>query len=224
MGTHGKGLCLREFHKTREQMRELILLKIILVPLFAFGQIPVTDVATNASVGMVNSQLMNINIQLKAMNKNLGRLINLMEKNNNETSKSRKILKEELDAKKTAPTYVTKSTDVEMTLDLKDKILEVYRTSRNTVQNFEHLEQKEIQDFLMYSTEAIIDTKNLFKQCTQIIKTKSIIQPEERLKEVNSINSKLEKILDELIAYNNRLEQLNAYRLARKTMVNLNKN
>ncbi len=204
-------------------MKKIILIKIILFPLLVWGQIPVTDVATNASVGMVNSQLMNINIQLKAMNKNLARLINLLEKNNNLTSKSKDILKEELDAKKSAPSYVTKSTDVEMTIDLKDKILEAYRTSRNTVQNFEHLERKELQDFLLYSTEAIIDTKNLFKQCTQIIKTKSIIQPEERLKEVNSINNKLETILDELIDYNNRLEQVNSYRAARKTMINLNK-
>lgn len=205
-------------------MKNFILLKIILIPVMTFGQIPVTDVATNASVGIVNSQLTSINIQMKAMNKNLARLINLLEKNNNLTSKSKDILKEELEAKKKAPTYVTKSTDVATTNNLKDKILEVYRTSRNTVQNFEQLERNELQDFLMYSTEAIIDTKNLFKQCNQILKTKSIIQPEERLKEVNSINTKLEKILEELIDYNDRLKQINSFRLARKTMVKLNKN
>ncbi len=205
-------------------MKKIILIKIIFFPLLIWGQIPVTDVATNASVGMVNSQLMNINIQMKAMNKNLARLINLLEKNNNLTSKSKEILKEELEAKKQAPAYVTKSTEVALTLDLKDKIVEAYRTSRNTVQNFEHLERNEIQDFLLYSTEAIVDTKNLFKQCNQILKTKSIIHPEERLKEVTSINTKLEAILDELIDYNNRLEQINSFRLARKTMVNLNKN
>ncbi len=204
-------------------MKKLILLKIVLFPLLALGQIPVTDAATNASIGLVNSQLTSINIQLKAMNKNLGRLINLLERNNNLTSKSKDILKEELEAKKTAPNYVTKSTDVGRTMDLKDKIVEAYRTSRNTVQDFEYLERQEIQDFLMYSTDAIIDTKNLFKQCNQIIKTKSIIQPEERLKEVNSINIKLEAILDELIAYNGRLEQTNSFRAARRTLINLNK-
>lgn len=187
------------------------------------AQIPVTDAATNASIGLVNSQLTSINIQLKAMNKNLARLINLLEKNNSLTSKSKNILKEELEAKKTAPDYVTKSTDVGRTMDLKDKIVEAYRTSRNTIRDFEYLEQQEIQDFLMYSTVAIIDTKNLFKQCNQILKTKSIIQPEERLKEVNSINIKLEAILDELIAYNGRLEQTNSFRAARRTLINLNK-
>ena len=204
-------------------MKKIILVKIILFPLLVFGQIPVTDAATNASLGMVNNQLLNINMQLKAMNMNLGRLINLMEKNNNYTSKSKDILKEELDAKKKAPTYVTKSTEVEMTLDLKDKILNAYRDSRNTIQNFEHLEQKEIQNFLVYSAKAVIDTKNLFKQCNEIIKTKSIIQPGERLKEVNSINTKLETILDELIDYNNRLEQINSFRLARISLININK-
>ena len=204
-------------------MKKIILVKIILFPLLVFSQIPVTDAATNASIGMVNNQLLNINMQLKAMNMNLGRLINLMEKNNNYTSKSKDILKEELDAKKKAPTYVTKSIEVEMTLDLKDKILNTYRASRNTIQNFEHLEQKEIQNFLVYSAKAVIDTKNLFKQCNEIIKTKSIIQPGERLKEVNSINTKLETILDELIDYNNRLEQINSFRLARISLININK-
>ncbi|MBO6534469.1 MAG: hypothetical protein JJ967_15680, partial [Muricauda sp.] len=72
-------------------MKRTFVLMGLLFPLAIISQIPVTDAATNASVGMVNSQLMNINIQLKAVNKNLSRLINLMEKNNNETLKSRKI-------------------------------------------------------------------------------------------------------------------------------------
>jgi len=205
-------------------MKKIILFKIILFPLLCIGQIPVTDVATNTSIGIAKNQLLNMNIQLKLMNKNLLQVISLLEKNNNLTTKSKDILMEELEAKKTAPEFVTKSTDVGTTMGLKDKILEAYRTSRNTVQDFEYLEREEIQDFLLYSTEAIIDTKNLFKQCNQIINTKSIIQPEERLKEVNAINIKLEAILQELIAYNNRLEQTNSFRAARRTLINLNKN
>ena len=201
---------------------------LLLVPLFATvtmtAQIPVTDVATNASVGMVNSQLTSINIQLKAVNKNLGRLINLMEKNNNDTSKSRKILKEELEAKKQAPEYVTKSTDVSMTIDLKSKILGAYRTSKQTVQEMEYLDRNETQEFLSYAANAILETKDLFKQCNDILKTKAIIQPEERLKKVNGINSKLETILDNLIAYNNKLSQTNDFRKSRRTLINMNKN
>ncbi len=187
------------------------------------AQIPVTDVATNASVGLVNSQLTSINVQLKAVNKNLSRLINLMEKNNNDTSKSRKILKEELEAKKSTPEYVTQSTDVSMTIDLKSKILEAYRTSKQTVQELEYLDRKETQEFLGFAANAILDTKNLFKQCNSILKTKAIILPEERLKKVDGINAKLETILNNLIAYNHKLAQTNAFRKARRTLINMNK-
>lgn len=202
--------------------RTLLFINLFMVVTMA-AQIPVTDAATNSSIGLVNGQLTKINIQLKAVNKNLARLINLMEKNNNETLKSRKILKEELDAKKLAPDYVTQSTDVSVTVDLKSKILEAYRTSKQTVQEFEYLEQKETQEFLMFAANAILETKNLFKQCDNILKTKAIILPEERLKKVNGINDKLETILHNLIAYNHRLSQLNAFRKARRTLVNMNK-
>jgi len=204
-------------------MKRRLFILVTIVPFIMAAQIPVTDAATNASVGMVNSQLMNINIQLKAVNKNLGRLINLMEKNNNETSKSRKILKEELDAKKTSPDYVMKSTDVSMTMDLKDKILEAYSTSKNSIQKWKHLEQDEIQEFAGYTANAILEAKNLFKQCNGIIKTKSIILPEERLKKVSGINSKLEQLLDGLIAYNNKLSHINAFREAKLSLNNMNK-
>lgn len=188
-----------------------------------FAQIPVTDAATNASIGISNSQLTNINIQLKAVNKNLSRLINLMEKNYNETSKSRKILKEELEAKKNAPEYVTKSMDVSMTLKLRARILEAYRTSKQTVQKLEHLEQKEIQEFLAYTANTILETKNLFKQCNDILKTKAIILPEERLKKIYRINGKLETLLDTLIAYNQKLFRVNAFRKAQLTLIIMNK-
>lgn len=213
---------MKMLHKAKT-MKLKILLASLLTSIATTAQIPVTDVATNASVGLVNSQLTSINIQLKAVNKNLSRLINLMEKNNNETSRSRKILKEELEAKKNAPEYVTQSTDVETTLDLKAKILKAYRSSRRTVQEFEYLERKEIQEFLGFAADAILETKNLFKQCNEILNTKAIILPEERLKKVEGINGKLEAILDGLIDYNSRLSQVNASRKARRTLINMNR-
>ena len=214
---------LMKTHRKTKIMKGTLLHLCLFLPLAVMAQIPVTDVATNASVGMVNSQLTSINIQLKAVNKNLVRLINLMEKNNNETSKSRKILKEELEAKKSAPQYVTRSTDVDMTLTLKSKILEAYRTSKQTVQKLEYLDRKETQEFLGFAAEAIVETKNLFKQCDNILKTDAIIRPEERLKKVDGINVKLEAILDSLIAYNHKLSQVNATRKARRTLINMNK-
>jgi hypothetical protein len=204
-------------------MKRTLLLFGLLFSTFSFTQIPVTDVATNASVGMVNSQLMNINLQMKTVNKNLSRLINLMEKSNNNNRKSKEILKEELDAKKTAPEYVTNSMDVSMTLNLKSKILKAYRTSKQNIQEWRYLEGKEAQEYIGFATQAILETKDLFKQCNEILKTKAIILPEERLKKVNGINTRLESILDGLIAYNNKLSRTNAFRKAGRTLINMNK-
>ncbi len=213
---------LKIAQKTNNMKRTLLLLS-LLFSAISSAQIPVTDAATNASVGMVNSQLMNINLQLKTVNKNLSRLINLMEKNNNNNRKSKEILKEELEAKKTAPEYVTNSTDVSMTLNLKSKILKAYRTSKQNIQEWKYLEGKEAQEYIVFATQAILETKDLFKQCNEILKTKAIILPEERLKKVNVINTRLESILDGLVAYNNKLSRTNAFRKAGRTLINMNK-
>ncbi len=204
-------------------MKTTLFISTLLFTMISTSQIPVTDVATNASVGIVNSQLLNINTQLVTVNKNLSQLITLMEKNNSATSKSKDILNEELDAKKKAPEYVMKSTDVNTTIKLKDKILEAYRTSKNSLREFKYLDRDEIQEFTTYTTNTILETKQLFKQCNEILNTKSIIMPEERLKKVNVINTRLEALLDSLIAYNDKLSQLNAFRKASRTLINLNK-
>ncbi|WP_026810542.1 hypothetical protein [Arenibacter latericius] len=194
----------------------------LLVHLALSSQIPVTDVATNASIGMSNSQLMNINTQLQAVNTKLSRLINLMEKNNKEAIKSSNILKEELEAKKTAPNYVKLSTDVNRAVDLKSKILEAYHSSKQTVTALEFLNKEETDEFLSYTTNALVETGSLIKQCSDILHTKAIILPEERLKMVSGINRKLEGILDNLIAYYHKLSQINSLRKARRTLINLN--
>ena len=156
-------------HKTKKMKLTPVILSLLL-HLTLFSQIPVTDVATNTSVGMVNSQLMNINIELKT------------------------------------------------------KILEAYRTSKQTVQELEYLERKEIDEFIGYATNALLETKYLFQQCNEIINTKAIILPEERLKKVDAINLKLETILDNLIVYNHKLSQINSLRESRRTLINMNKN
>ncbi|UWX54322.1 hypothetical protein NYZ99_15395 [Maribacter litopenaei] len=93
-------------------MKNSLLLIMLILQYPLLSQIPVTDAATNGSLGLVNSQLIQNNIQLKAMNKNLLRLIQLMEKNNRITTNSKDILQEELEAKKKTPSYVLQSSDV----------------------------------------------------------------------------------------------------------------
>ncbi len=210
-------------------MKTLYYILPLIAPLQMAGQIPVTDAATNASIGItngqltsINSHLVDMNAQLKAINQNLAQLVNLLDQNNEYALSSKNTLKEELDAKKSAPDYVFNSPDVDRAVDLKDKILEVYRASRNSVQHFKYLDRKETQEFLSYTSEVVQETRNLFQQCTEILRTRSIIQPEERLKKVNAINIKLSEILDGLIAYNGKLSQINSYRMARTTLINMN--
>jgi hypothetical protein len=120
-----------------------------LVPLVALGQIPVTDAATNGSLGIANNQLVQIHMQLRSLgnrlavtNRKLDRLVDLMEKNNDQTSRSREILKEELDAMKTAPDYVLQSTELTNIIELKEMILEAYRTTRQTMENLKYIDSK----------------------------------------------------------------------------------
>lgn len=211
-------------------MKKLLYL-ICAFPILVYGQIPVTDAAANATLGMINSQLLQTNMQIKSngvqlnrINQSLERLINLLEKNNTLTSKSKEILKEELEAKKEAPSFVLNSTEVGNAVNLKDKILKVYRASQASIKDFKYLDRQESEEFLTYTTNAVMQATNLFKQCKTILYTRSIIQSEERLKKIDDINSKLTTILNELIAYEKRLIHLNSSREIRKTLIDLNKN
>ena len=211
-------------------MKKLIYL-IIVVPLINFGQIPVTDGATNSSLVITNTTLNQVNLQIKKLgaqmtnvNQNLEKLINLIEKNNELTNNSKEILKEELMSKKIAPDYVVKSMEISLTLKLKDKIIEAYRGSENVISDFKYLDKKDKKEFMSYSVNAMIETNRLFKEFRTILSTRSLILPEERLKRINDINEKLKKLLDGLIAYQERLRQRNHTREIRMTLINLNKN
>ena len=202
--------------------RTLLLLVSLFKAITLAAQIPVTDVATNASIGFVGNQLANMNVQLTSMNQSLSRIINLLEENNQVTDDSKNILEEELNAKKTSPQFVIQSLDVTMTMELKNKILEAYRTSKQSIQQWEHLQSHEIQEYIGFSSQAILETTNLFKQCSVILNTKAIMASEERLKKVDGINGKLRIILNDLISKNKKLSQTNAFRQARRTLIKMN--
>lgn len=209
-------------------MRKLAYL-LIMFPILAIGQIPVTDAATNASLGISNQQLLQLNLQMKSIgaqlngvNNNLVKIIRLLEKNNNISTKSREILKEELDAKKKAPNYVLQSQQVVVTEDLKNKILTAYRSSEKQIRDFKNLQPAEKKQFLLNAAEAIKKTNALFKQCQTILNTNSIINPEERINQIGDINTRLERILDNLIAENEKLLRLNASRKIRQSVIDIN--
>ncbi len=200
-----------------------------LVPLIALGQIPVTDAATNGSLGIANNQLTQTHMQLRSLgnrlattNRKLDKLIDLIEKNNDHTSKSREILKEELDAKKTAPDYVLRSTELSNIIELKDKILETYRSTQEIRGNFKNMDSRETDEFIEFASNTVMGTNKLFEQGRTILNTRSILPSEERLKKINDIAIKLDRLLEGLVAYNKRMKRLDASRGIRKTLIDLN--
>lgn len=205
-------------------MKRTLLLVNLFTTITLTAQIPVTDVATNASIGIVGNQLANMNVQLTAMNQNLSRIINLLEENNQVTDDSKNILEEELKAKKTTPIFVTQSLDVTTAMELKNKILEAYRTSKQSIKQWEHLQSHEIQKYMGFASQSILETTSLFKQCSMILNTTAIIAPEERLKKVDGINRKLRIILNDLISMNNKLSQTNSFRKSRYSIIDLENN
>ena len=81
-------------------MKNIIFL-IAFIPIMTIGQASlVNDIQANKQLVQIGLQLKSINTQVTSMNQNLERLINVLEENNNLTSKSKDILKEELEAKK----------------------------------------------------------------------------------------------------------------------------
>ncbi|KAA2215760.1 hypothetical protein [Maribacter flavus] len=203
-------------------MKNSLLLMMLILQYPLLSQIPVTDAATNGSLGLVNSQLIQNNIQLKAMNKNLLRLIQLMEKNNRITTNSKDILQEELEAKKKTPSYVLQSSDVSQNLNLKSQIMDTYRILRQTVQQYDYLTSKEKQEFLRFVTEVILTTKNLFTQGQHTLTTPSLLPPGERLNKIRNINADLEVLLKKLQEYGDRLAQRNALRKSKRSIIQLN--
>ena len=149
-------------------MKKIICL-ICVIPMLAFGQMPVTDAAANTSLALMRNQLLQMNMQIKktgiqltTMNQNLERLINLLEENNTLTSKSKEILKEELEAKKGTPNFVLNSTEVSNTINLKDKILKVYdldevSTVKDNTLRDEALSALEVLGFNKKQSEKVID-------------------------------------------------------------------
>jgi len=171
----------------------------------------------------IHIQLRSLGNQVAATNRKLDRLIDLMEKNNDQTTRSREILKEELDAMKIAPDYVLESTELSNITELKDKILEAYRTSQETIGNLKNLESEQTKEFLAIATDALLRTKDLFQQSRTILNTRSLMHPEERLNKINDITDKLNGVLDGLIAHNKKMKQLDASREIRRTLIDLNR-
>ena len=124
---------------------KIVYLKILigLLPYFGAAQIPVTDVAANAQLVILNQNVATLNSQLVTLNSTMGKLLAQMERNVTANSSASKILSQDLTAKRTPASYVMGSPEMTELYDLKDKIVEAYKGTQKNLRSFANLEKVE---------------------------------------------------------------------------------
>jgi len=195
------------------------------------AQMPVTDVATNSSLAVVNGKLAALNVELRQnnvlareTNAKLQRLIQLLERNNRISDDSKSMLSEELEAKKTTPNYVLNSSTIHKSQKLKSSILALYQVGVDLSQNLEHIDQNSINEFVSLLANKLLKTNELIVEANTILTTNSIINPEERISKIESINNELEDVLKSIKKNTSSIKHKNHSRASKKSLINLGKN
>lgn len=211
-------------------MKRLITLMTVLIFIKGYSQIPVTDVATNTSLGLINTNLTTLNTSIKQTNllirknnQKLDKLIELLEKNNKISKDSKAIHKEELEAKKNAPDYVLNSSVLNKALQLKASIVKVYQSGKGLEDYLKHVDHDKVVKFILHITKELIKANKLIKQANTVVNTNSIIQPEERITRVNQINKELELILNNIKNEIRAIKNENSINASKSSLINLNK-
>lgn len=201
---------------------KIILFCVCLAPMSMFAQIPVTDAATNSQLAILNQSILTMNLKLSALNTKMATLIKLMERNTTVNSKSSQVLTQDLTAKRKPASYVLGSPEMAELMDLKDKVMEAYKASRQSLNTFEHLKEVENQEAFEMLTNALVQVSSLMSQGMQISSTPEIMESADRLTALSSINEKLSKILEDIMSLNNALMQKNEHRKALYSTIKLN--
>lgn len=203
------------------KMVKILALCTWLFPALVLSQIPVTDVATNSQLAILNNSVLAMNSQLSTLNSNMATLLKLMERNTMVNSNSSKFLSQDLTAKRTPASYVLGSPELTELTTLKDKVLEAYNGSRKSLDTFEHLKKTEKREATELLANAILQVSTLMGQGMNVSSTPEIMESADRLSALASINEKMSKILKEIISINNTLIQKNEHRKAIFSMIKL---
>lgn len=193
-----------------------------IVPVLAFGQIPVTDAAANSQLAILNKNILAMNSQLSTLNSNMATLLKLMERNTVANSNSSQFLSQEVTAKRTPASYVLDSPEISELSALKDKVLEAYKGTRKSLDTFTYLqatEKKEAMDFLV---TVVSQVSTLTAQGAKVSSTPELMDSANRLSALSTINEKISKVLEEVISLNNALIQKNEHRKAMYSMIKIN--
>ena len=208
--------------KNRKLKIQIALCFIGILPYLAIAQIPVTDVAANAQLVLLNSNVATLNSQLATLNATMGKLLAQMERNVTANSSSSKILSQDLSAKRTPASYVMGSPEMNELYELKDKIIEAYKGTHQNLRTFTNLEKVEKKRATKVLADAILQVSSLVSQGSQIASTGEIIESADRLSALRSILEKMNGLLDAVIKVNTSLLQKNEHRKAVHSLIKIN--
>ncbi|MDC6388845.1 hypothetical protein PP182_09140 [Maribacter sp. PR1] len=193
-----------------------------ILPCLATAQIPVTDVAANAQLVLLNSNVATLNSQLATLNATMGKLLAQMERNVTANSSSSKILSQDLSAKRMPASYVMGSPEMNELYELKDKIIASYKGTQKNLRTFTNLEKVEKKRAAKTLADAVLQVSSLVSQGSQIASTGEIIESADRLSALRSILEKMNGLLDDVIKVNTSLLQKNEHRKAVHSLIKTN--
>ena len=193
-----------------------------LLPYFGAAQIPVTDVAANAQLVILNQNVATLNSQLVTLNSTMGKLLAQMERNVTANSSASKILSQDLTAKRTPASYVMGSPEMTELYDLKDKIVEAYKGTQKNLRSFANLEKVEKERATEALADALVQVTSLVSQGSHIASTGEIIESADRLSALRSILDKMDSVLETIIKVNTTLLQKNEHRKAVYSLIKTN--
>jgi hypothetical protein len=203
---------------------KIVYLKILigLLPYFGAAQIPVTDVAANAQLVILNQNVATLNSQLVTLNSTMGKLLAQMERNVTANSSASKILSQDLTAKRTPASYVMGSPEMTELYDLKDKIVEAYKGTQKNLRSFANLEKVEKERATEALADALVQVTSLVSQGSHIASTGEIIESADRLSALRSILDRMDSVLETIIKVNTSLLQKNEHRKAVYSLIKTN--
>ncbi|MBD1260665.1 hypothetical protein HZY62_08705 [Maribacter polysiphoniae] len=203
---------------------KLVCLRILigLLPYFGAAQIPVTDVAANAQLVILNQNVATLNSQLVTLNSTMGKLLAQMERNVTANSSASKILSQDLTAKRTPASYVMGSPEMTELYDLKDKIVEAYKGTQKNLRSFANLEKVEKERATEALADALVQVTSLVSQGSHIASTGEIIESADRLSALRSILDRMDSVLETIIKVNTSLLQKNEHRKAVYSLIKTN--
>ncbi|ASV30935.1 hypothetical protein [Maribacter cobaltidurans] len=203
---------------------KIVYLRILigLLPYFGSAQIPVTDVAANAQLVILNQNVATLNSQLVTLNSTMGKLLAQMERNVTANSSASKILSQDLTAKRTPASYVMGSPEMTELYNLKDKIVEAYKGTQKNLRSFANLEKVEKERATEALADALVQVTSLVSQGSHIASTGEIIESADRLSALRSILDKMDSVLETIIKVNTSLLQKNEHRKAVYSLIKTN--